>query len=164
MTGSDLLLKQQLLGALGKIKQTKRIGHRGTTLRHHLRDLGLRHIAALHKTAISVCFLDGVQIRTLDVLDERELKRVIIISLFDADGNLLKTSHLACLPTTLTSDNLIRVRICFPHKNGLQKTMSLDRGRKLLKLFLLELGSRLIGVRADRVNGNLIRNLLHNAR
>ena len=39
MTGSDLLLKQQLLGALGKIKQTKCIGHRGTTLGHHLRDL-----------------------------------------------------------------------------------------------------------------------------
>ena len=164
MTGSDFLLKQQLLGALGKVEQTKRVSNRGTTLGHHLRDLGLRHVATFHKTTIPIRFLNGVQIRALDVFDERELERVIVVSLFDANGNLLKACHLACLPTTLASDNLIRVRACFPHKNWLQETVSLDRGRKLLKFFLLELSSRLIGVRADRVDGNLVRNFFHDAR
>ena len=109
MAGGNFLFKQQLLGALGKVEQTERVGHRGTTFGHHLRDLRLRHIAAFHEATISIRFLDGVQIRALDVLDERELERVVVVSFFDADGNLFEARHLACLPTTLASDNLIRV-------------------------------------------------------
>ena len=156
MTGSNLLLEQQLLGFLGKLQQTQGVRNRGTTLRHRLSNLGLRHVQAFHHAAITVRFLNGIKIRTLDVLDKRKFQSLIVASFFDSNRHLLQTSQLRCLPATLTGNDLIRAIIKRTHQNRLQKPVFLDRSGKLLQLFALEIRTRLIGVRGNRVDVHFV--------
>ena len=156
MTGGDFLLKQQLLCFLGKLQQTQGIRNRGTTLRHRLSNLGLRHVQALHHTAIAVRFLNGIKIGTLDVLDKSKLQSLIIVSFFNSNRHLPQTCQLRCLPTTLAGNDLIRAILKRTHQNRLQKPVFLDRSGKLLQLLALEIRTRLIGVRGNRVDIHFI--------
>ena len=156
MTGGNLLLEQQLLGFLGKLQQTQGIRNRGTTLRHRLSNLSLRHVQSFHHAAIAVRFLNGIKIRTLDVLNKRKLQSLVVASFFNSNRHLMQTCQLRCLPTTLAGDDLIRAILKRTYQNRLQKPVFLDRSGKLLQLLALEIRTRLIGVRGNRVDVHFI--------
>ena len=94
MARRDLFLKQKLLSLFRKIKKSKYIGDSRTTLGNCLRHFRLGHRAPLHQPTVSVRFFYRVQIRALDILNQRKLEGLVIINLFYTNGNLLKTSSL----------------------------------------------------------------------
>ena len=165
MTRRDLFLKQKLLSLFRKIKKSKCIGDSRTTLGNCLRHFCLSHRAPLHQPTISVGLLYRIQIRTLDVLDQRKLESLVVINLFYTNGNLLKASSLRGLPTALTGDDLISAIGHLPYKNRLKQTIFFNRSSEFFYFLFFKLGSRLIGIRSDSINLHLIsfpyRNLLN---
>ena len=107
MAGGNLLLIEKLLRFLGKIEKTERIGYRGTALRHRLSHLSLSHGAALHEAAIPVSLFDGIQVASLNVLDQSQFQGLIVVGLLNTNRNLLQPCGLRSLPTTLTGNDLI---------------------------------------------------------
>ena len=87
MTCRDLLLEQQLLGLFWQFQKTQRIGDRRPSFRHCLGDFRLREVASLHHSTVTVRLLDGIQVRTLDILHQSQLELLIIIRFLDADRN-----------------------------------------------------------------------------
>ena len=165
MARRDLFLKQKLLSLFRKIKKSKCIGDSRTTLGNCLRHFRLGHRASFHQPTISVRLFYRVQIRALDVLDQRKLESLVVINLFYANGNLLKASSLRGLPTALTGDDLISAIGYLSYKDRLKQTIFLNRSSEFFYFLLFKLGSRLIGIRSDSINLHLIsfpyRNLLN---
>ena len=165
MARRDLLLKQKLLSLFRKIEKSKCIGNSRTTLGNCLRHFRLSHRAPLHQPTVSVRLFYRVQIRALNIFNQRKLKSLVVINLFYTNGNLLKTSNLRGLPTALTGNDLIRTIDYLPYKNRLKQTIFFNRSSKFFYFLFFKLGSRLIRIRGDSINLYLIsfpsRNLLN---
>ena len=124
----------------------------------------MRQVHPLHQTAVSVGLLDRIQIGALDVLDKGELESLVLISVFDADGHLLHLQVTARLPPALAGDDLVFPIRHRTHDDRLKQTVLLDGCGELLDLLLLEIRTRLIGIRFDIGDGDLIRRLLGDLR
>ena len=85
----------------------------------------MSHTARINELSISLCLFDGVKVRALKVFNQRECKHLLIINIFNDDGELLKTRKFRSLVTTLTSDDLIAVSMLANQKR-LQNAMFLD--------------------------------------
>ena len=125
MTSSKFTLKNHLLNYLGEIEKTQRVCNCRARLAYRLRQCLLGHTAGIDKLAIALSLFDGIQIRTLKVFDKSKSQHLFIINIFNDDRQLLKTSKLRRLVTTLTSDDLIAVSM-FANQKRLQNTMFLD--------------------------------------
>ncbi len=73
MTCGYLILEQKLLGIFRQIEKTQSIRDGRTTFRHRLSYIGLCHLLPIHETLIAIRLFDRVQIRTLNILNERKL-------------------------------------------------------------------------------------------
>ena len=156
MPRRDLLLKQKLLSLFRKIEKSKSIGNSRTTLGNCLRHFRLSHRAAFHQPSIPVRFLNRVQIRALDILNQGKFEGLVVVNLFYANGNLLKTSSLRGLPAALTGDDLISAIGHLPYKNRLKQTILFNRSSKFLYFLFFKLSSRLIGIRSDSIDLHFI--------
>ena len=163
MTSSDLLLEQKLLRLFRQFQKSQRVRHGRTALRHRLCNLRLGKVASLHHTPIAVSLLYGIEIGALNVLDKCQLKRLIVISFFDANGNRGKSHHLACLPTALPSNDLVLLGTHGANENRLQQAVFLDGSGQLFEFFALEVRTRLIRIRRDGIDRHFVRTALRHA-
>ncbi len=154
MSSRDLILKEQLLCIFRKIEQPKRVRNSRTSFRYCLGNIRLSHLPTFHEATIPIGFFNRIQIRTLDILNERKFKRFIIINILDLDRNFLQPSQLRCLPTALTCDDLIIRILNLTHKDRLNEAFFLDGVGKFLQLGLFEVSTWLIRVRSDQFNLN----------
>ncbi len=125
MTCSKFTLKNHLLNNFGEIEKAQRVCNCRARLANSLRQCLLGHTAGINELAITLSLFDGIQIRTLKVFDKSKSQHPFIINIFNDDRQLLKTSKLRRLITTLTSDDLIAVSMLANQKR-LQNTMFLD--------------------------------------
>ena len=125
MTCSKFTLKNHLLNNFGEIEKAQRVCNCRARLANSLRQCLLGHTAGINELAITLSLFDGIQIRTLKVFDKSKSQHLFIINIFNDDRQLLKTSKLRRLITTLTSDDLIAVSMLANQKR-LQNTMFLD--------------------------------------
>ena len=125
MTCSKFTLKNHLLNNFGEIEKAQRVCNCRARLANSLRQCLLGHTAGINELAIALSLFDGIQIRTLKVFDKSKSQHLFIINIFNDDRQLLKTSKLRRLITTLTSDDLIAVSMLANQKR-LQNTMFLD--------------------------------------
>ncbi len=125
MTCSKFSLKNHLLNNFGEIEKAQRVCNCRARLANSLRQCLLGHTAGINELAIALSLFDGIQIRTLKVFDKSKSQHLFIINIFNDDRQLLKTSKLRRLITTLTSDDLIAVSMLANQKR-LQNTMFLD--------------------------------------
>jgi hypothetical protein len=104
--------------------------------------------------------LHRVQVLALQVLDERELERVVVGGLADEDRDLLKPRALGGAPAALAGDDLEAAAREAPGEDGLEDPLLADRLRELLELGLLEHLARLAVLRVqilDRAGGDAAR-------
>ena len=125
MTCSKFTLENHLLNNFGEIEKAQRVCNCRARLANSLRQCLLGHTAGINELAIALSLFDGIQIGTLKVFDKSKSQHLFIINIFNDDRQLLKTSKLRRLITTLTSDDLIAVSMLANQKR-LQNTMFLD--------------------------------------
>ena len=74
---------------------------------------------------VSLCFLDGAQIRALQVLDECQLEDLVIADLTYQNRHLAETCKLGGLIASLARHNLV-ARTLSPYQDGLQDAVLPD--------------------------------------
>src|SRR5262245_7740150 len=94
------------LELLRKIEQSHEVGDRGTIQTDSLGDFLLCSAELDHEQLEAVRFLDGVQVLTLQVLNDAEDRRVLVRDLTYEDRDLAQAGELSCSPTPLPRDDL----------------------------------------------------------
>ena len=74
-----------------------------------LAQLFLRIAKALNEITVAAGLLDGVQVGTLDVLDNRKLKRFLIRQRPDDDGNEMHRRLLSSPPPALARHDFVEL-------------------------------------------------------
>ena len=117
-------------------------------------DLGehlLRMPIFARQPLIGLRFFDRVEILALDVLDQRDLERLGIVEVANDDRHLVQPRALRRPPAPLARDDLI-VMPMRPHHDRLDQPTRRDRRRQLVEHRLVEMPSRLIGMRRQRTD------------
>ena len=91
---------------------------------------------------IGLRLFDRVQILALDILDQRDLKRLGIVELADDDGNLVEPGALRGTPAALAGDDLIALAVR-PDDDRLDQPARCDRLGEFLQRRLAEVAARL---------------------
>jgi hypothetical protein len=94
------------------------------------------------------------QVLALEVLDDRDLERRVVVDVLDQRGDRLEAGLPRRAPAPFAGDDLLRVRSERPDQDRLEDAMLADRGRKLVEGLLLEDETRLLRVRFDVIDGN----------
>ena len=107
MTHLNLLLFDAHLDLCRQFEQTQVVGYCGAFLAHALRHALLRQVVFVHQTLVCQRDLDGIQILTLDVLNESPFHHLLVLGGADICRDTLQTGYLTRAETTLTGDDHI---------------------------------------------------------
>src|SRR5690606_7839404 len=102
------------------------------------------------------CLLDGIEVCTLDVLDNREFQSNTVINLADNHGNLGQAGDLGRAPPAFTSDNFITTTLARPDHNRLDHAMFPDRLSEVCKLRLAEMSTWVACIGSDKCDRHLV--------
>mmetsp|Transcript_29366 Transcript_29366/g.57287 ORF Transcript_29366/g.57287 Transcript_29366/m.57287 type:complete len:204 (-) Transcript_29366:7382-7993(-) len=152
MARRQLAFTQHDLHIIRQIEQTQEIGDVAPTFAERFRNFFLRVAKLLHQLTIPHRLFNRIQIRTLDVLNNRYFKNFGVVVVANNNGQLMKLRHLRSTPTTLSGNNFIAISRLFPHDQRLNHTLFSDRVRKILKLFRCKIASWLIWVGFNPLN------------
>ena len=101
-------------------------------------------------------FLERRQVLALEVLDDRDLERRVVVELFDERRDRVESGGGRRPPAALTGDQLVAVgSLEGTDEDGLQDAVLANRSGQLVQRALLEAGSRLVGVGLDPVDWDL---------
>src|SRR5690606_15299078 len=100
----------------------------------------LRIAMIVDKPLISHGFLDRVQVRSLYVLDDRDLQRDAVVDVAENDRDLAEAGKLRCAPTAFARDDLVPPLLArrWSHHAALIKALLTHRRRPISKLGLAE--------------------------
>ena len=120
-------------------------------LAEHFRELFLRVPEAIHELTIAKRLLDRIEVRALDVLDDRELEHFGIAELSNDAGKLVLLRNLGCAPAPFARDDLKFTRPILqgPQDQRLDHTLLADRVGKILQILLVEGPPGLVGIGMD---------------
>ena len=111
MSAGDLSVCQHILYTDIKLQKTHAVCDRCAVLGYAVRNLFLCEMELLDQLLERLCFLDRIQIRTLDVLDQRDLHRLLLIILADQHRDIRDPRKLCSAPTALTGDDLVVIAL-----------------------------------------------------
>ncbi len=97
-------------------------------------------------------FVERRQVLALEVLDDRDLERRVVVDLFDQGGDGLESGETRRAPATLAGHDLVGVRSERADEDRLEDAVLADRRRELVECFRFEDEARLLGVRLDVVD------------
>ncbi len=92
------------------------------------------------------------EVLALQVLDDRDLQRDVVVELLDERRDGRQPGHPRRPPATLAGHQLELVRPARPDEDGLEDAVFTDRGGQLLEGGHLELEARILGVGLDPVD------------
>lgn len=111
-------------------------------------NLLLRLTEALVEGPEGLRLLDGIQVRSLEVLDEGKLQELLVAgNLSDDDGDLGQAGALSSPPAPFAGHDRVRSPAIGPDDEGLDHPLGSDRGRELVKPLVEKLASGLESVR-----------------
>src|SRR5262249_3307143 len=139
-TGLDMLLHR-----LGQTEKAEHVGDMAAALADRLRQILLSVAELLHEAPIAFGLLKRGQILALDVLDKRDLQRLVIGELADDDRNLVQLGDLRRAPASLAGDDLIGIGGVgmATHQQRLQYPLLADRRGKRMERLVIEAPARL---------------------
>ena len=146
VTCREISVFEKLKCFVGKLEQTKCVCNCGTALSDLLCYLLLRESEFVDERAVSHCFFYGIEILSLNVLDERHLSSLELVTVEYYRGDLCKSCHFCGSPTTFTCDYFVSsvAKGAFANDYRLKNTVSCNRIRKSLERFAVKRLSRLI--------------------
>src|SRR6202171_5302425 len=127
-------------------------------LADHLGKIGLRIEEFIAEPLVAGRFLEGIEVGSLDVFDDRELERLPVVGLEGDDRHLMQSGSLRRPPAPLTGDNFVSVRD--PCQRAREKWLNdaffLDRGGQLVEGFFTEISTRVAWIGAEKFDRNLL--------
>jgi hypothetical protein len=107
----------------------------------------------LDQPLVGLRLLDRVEVLALDILDQRNLKRLRVGKIAHDRRDLMQLRLLRRAPASLARDDLEAVAVR-PHHNRLDDAARLDRGGELVERLLAENAARLARVRLNARDRN----------
>jgi hypothetical protein len=95
-----------------------------------------------------------IEVCTLHVFNNRQLKRRTIIDIADDDGNFNEAGKLCCPPAAFAGDDFIPIACRRPNDDGLHDPMLTNGTRQILKFRLVEIAARVLGATGNEFDRN----------
>ncbi len=138
----------------GSFSSRQGVGDRGSRLADPRRNLLLRQLEVLLQRAVGLGLFHRIEVGALEVFDQGELEKLAVVAhLTHHHGHHGEARALRCTPSPLSGDNRISPFSCRTYDQWLDHPLGSDRGRKLLELGIVELGSRLQAIGVDLGDG-----------
>jgi hypothetical protein len=131
-----------------EVEQPKRVRDGGSGPADARSDLVLSQPEFVGELPIRVCFLHGVEVGTLDVLDERDGQLVSFCHLADDGRDVVQAGHLSCAYPTLAGHELVAIQD-LGDQHRLENAVYGDASGQRFEGLLLQALARLIWVSAD---------------
>src|SRR5271157_2993211 len=127
------------------------------------RNIGMGIAVVGTQLAVTRGFLEGIEIRTLDIFDDRDFERFAITCFHHNNWNVMLSRPLGRAPPTLASDNLIPFGDLRDRANqdGLDDATLLYRRGQIVELCIIELLARITRVWSETLNGCFSRSALN---
>ena len=135
-------------------QQPQLVRHRALRLAQSLRRLLLRQAVDRDELCDGGSLLHVVQVLPLQIFDQREQRRLLLVRPHRKARHLPQTRELRRPQPPLSCDQLVAV-LPAPHGQRLQNTVAPDALRQLAQRLRLKVFPRLIGIRADRVHAQI---------
>ncbi len=120
----------------GSLRQPQRVGDMAAALADFAGDLVLGIGKAVHQFVIGGRFFDGVEILTLDVLDDGEFERLAVAHLAHHHRHIVQLGQLGRPPAPLARDDLECVDVAGDgtHQDRLQDALFLHRLGEIVQI------------------------------
>src|SRR3984893_2540918 len=128
-------------------------------LADHLGKIGLRIEEFIAEPLVAGRFLEGIEVGSLDVFDDRELERLPVVGLEADYRHFMQSGALRRPPAPLTGDNFEAVRSARhgAREKRLNDAFFLDRGGQLVEAVLAKIPPRVARIGAERFDRNFLR-------
>ena len=113
---------EELLHLVGQLEQPERVGDARPVPADALADLLLRQPELLDEPSIALGLLERVEVRSLEVLDQRQLEGLGRRDVADHGGDLVQSRELRGPPAALTGDEAV-VGPVPPHEDRLDDAL-----------------------------------------
>ena len=134
MTGIQFLSRDQFLDWLAQLEEAERIGDVRPALTNRLGNFLLTITKFFGEPLIRACFLNGIKISPLDILDDCKLECIAIVNLDDNNRNIVKAGALGRPPPPFARNDFKVVMTGRAHNERLNDPAVSDRLSKLIKL------------------------------
>ena len=148
VTGRKLALTHVTLEFVVEGEETDAVRDAGARLAETFRDGFLGEAKVTHQRGEAQGFVDGIEVGTLQVLDEREHGAGSVAGLEDARGNGLLADQLEGAETAFAGDEFVAV-LHLPDDDRLHQAFGANGVRKFLHLSVVEITARLARIRDD---------------
>ncbi len=155
MSGRQLPVGEQTLHGRWESQEPQTVGDGRATLAHPRRHLIVREAEVIDQLLICRRFLEGSEILTMQVLDQRLLDRAHIVGHTNHRGNGGQPRSLRGSPPALSGNQLVGVVVEWPDEDRLEHAHLGDRCGQLTQALLIEEHARLVWVRGDGRDGNV---------
>ena len=156
MSHVDFLVPKRHLNAGREFQEAKVVGDGGTVLAHFFAELVLGEVVSFDKVLIGEGHFYRVEVLALDVLDECHFQHVFVVNRSDVGWNGDEADSLACPPTPFTSDDGVGSVAHVTKCDGLHEADLADGVGKFLQRVVVELSSRLVGIRLNVVHPDFL--------
>ncbi|OHC42845.1 MAG: hypothetical protein A2092_19625 [Rhodobacteraceae bacterium GWE1_64_9] len=153
MACTQLAIPNQIAHILGQIQESQQVGNMAAAFRKSFSQLFLRVTETIHQLAVGQSLFYCVQVSTLNVFNDPDLKNFGIIKFTNQHGHFMQLRHLRSTPAAFTCNNFILLRIRYrANDKWLKNTLLCQRLRELFKVFRSEMAAWLIGVGLQALN------------
>jgi hypothetical protein len=130
MARGELAGDHPLLHGLRQFEEAHDVGEVRPALADHLAELLLGVLEVLEEPLVAGGLLDGIEIRALDVFEDRVFERGLVVHVDDHHRDVVEARGLGGAPTALAGDDLVGVRGRGDraHHHGLDDAAFADRG------------------------------------
>ncbi len=159
MAGRERAFGKRPLDGVGQIQQAQGVGHRGAGLADALGDVFLREAGLAHQVAVALGLFDQVQVRALQVLDQRHFARLEVADLVQQRGDFRQARQLRGAEAPFAGDQ-VEDFAGPPQPHRLQHALFADGIGQFLQGFFGEAAPRLPRTLLDLVDGHEVHGAL----
>ena len=154
MAGRQLAGREQAAGVVGQFQQAHRVGDMRPAFTDDLGEIVLRIAELGSEPLITERLLQCVEVRTLDVLDNGDFERLLVVGFDRDDRHVVQGGTLGRPPAPLASDDLVGIGGARhgAHENGLDDAFLTDRVRQLFEIVFVEDGARVAWIGAQELD------------
>ena len=154
MTGGDGTAAEHFQNLVTETQQTQGVCYGGTGLAHLSGGLFLGHVIVVDQSLISQGFFHRVQILTLQVFNQGQLRGFFVIRFDDDNRNFGQSRNSGGTPPALAGDDLIITAGQLPYRQRLDDAVDSDGICQGLEFFFVKILTGLFRVGFYLVQGN----------
>ena len=139
------------------MQKTQGVGHMAAALAQHFRQISLRIGEFAYELIEPPGFLDRVEVRTLDILDNGEFEGFLIVGFNQMDRHIVDPGPLRGAPAALPRNDLVEIGHSGnrTHHDGLNETSCADGFSQFLQMIFIEMLAGIARVGPQEFDGDL---------